>query len=365
VNNGIITRIILREWFKALFGAIIVLFLLVTVGDIINGFMRGYTASRVLMEYLLKIPELMSKMLPISALLATLFSFNRLKNHSELMAILAAGYSSKKIYSLITTSSLLIAFLQFVNIGYIKPYSNKIKRNQFEKSRLNESKYLARSKFGDTGLLWYKSSSYFTSFDFFNPKKYELTNVSLYFQSDLKTLSEIYKAERAVFYQDNQWTLHGVKHISNLSGGGFPSITYSATLPMELAETPSDFSQFKSDITTLNFTALYRFISSLKKSGINTSEYEVMLLEPITLSLVCILFSLFPLATIFNPNRRASGFGKSVMFTLSFSILFWLLYSFLVSLGSSGKIPPLFAMMVSPVVFMGYIIIVFQKNRKL
>ena len=97
----LLSKVIAKEWFKALLGATIVLFILITVGDIINGFLRGYDPRRVLIEYALKMPELMSKMLPISSLLATLFSINKLKSHSELISILAGGYSAIKIYVLI------------------------------------------------------------------------------------------------------------------------------------------------------------------------------------------------------------------------------------------------------------------------
>ena len=46
-----LTKIIIREWFKALIGALIVLFLLVSIGDIINGFLQNYPARRIFIEY--------------------------------------------------------------------------------------------------------------------------------------------------------------------------------------------------------------------------------------------------------------------------------------------------------------------------
>ena len=40
--------------------------------------------------------------------------------------------------------SVVIAFFQVINLGFIQPKANKIKRAEFEKSRKQESKYLAR-----------------------------------------------------------------------------------------------------------------------------------------------------------------------------------------------------------------------------
>src|SRR5690606_28285824 len=96
----LLSKVVAKEWVKSLFGALIILFILLTVGDIVNGFLRNYDAKRVFIEYALKMPGLMGKVIPISALLATLFCINRLKGNSELIAILAAGFSIKRFYTL-------------------------------------------------------------------------------------------------------------------------------------------------------------------------------------------------------------------------------------------------------------------------
>ena len=112
----LLSKIIVKAWFRALIGSILVLFLLITVGDILNGFLQNYSVFRIFVEYALKLPDFLSKMLPISALLATLFAFNKLKTKSELMAILAGGYSAPRIYTLILFCSLGLGLFQFLNL---------------------------------------------------------------------------------------------------------------------------------------------------------------------------------------------------------------------------------------------------------
>lgn len=360
-----ISKIITKEWFKALLGAVIVLFLLITVGDILNGFLRNYKPKRIFIEYILKLPEFMGKMLPISALLASLFAFNKLKGKSELMAILSAGYSAKKIYTLIFICSLSIGTFQFVNLGYLVPLANKFKRAQFEKSRKNESKYLARSKIGQSDMIWYKSGNYFTSFKAFDPKTNSLKDVLVYFISDDNKLDSIYRAKSARFVSEKRWMLEGLSIIQSLSGKGFPNSLNVRQAFIELEESPEDFNQFESDITTLNYFDLGQFITKLNETDINSTEYEIMYYEKVSLALICIIFSLFPVASIFNPNRRASSFGKSVVFTLIFSIFFWLVHSSSISLGNAAKIPTLVATMGIPLIFSVYIAFIYLKNRTL
>ncbi|MBD66899.1 MAG: hypothetical protein CME62_16980 [Halobacteriovoraceae bacterium] len=361
----LLSKIIAKEWFKALIGSIVVLFLLITVGDILNGFLRNYSLNRVLIEYVLKLPDFMGKMLPMTSLLASLFAFNKLKSKSELMAILAAGYSAKKIYGLILGCSLLLGAFQFVNLGYLVPFANKVKRNQFEKSRKNESKYLARSQIGKSGLIWYKSGNYFTSFKAFDVKNNALKDVLVYFLNEDKKLDSIYRAQTAKYIAKKRWKLEGISIVQSLSQKNFPEFVDTRQVFIELNETPEDFNQFKSDITTLGFFDLGQFISRLKETEINSAEYEVMYYEKVSLALICILFALFPVASIFNPNRRAAGFGKSVVFTLIFSIFFWLIHSTSISMGSSGKIPALVATLAIPTLFLVYIAYIYNKNRRL
>ncbi len=362
---SLLSKFIAKEWFKSLIGALIVLFLLVSIGDIINGFMRSYGAKRVLIEYLLKLPELSGKMFPISALLATLFSLNKLKNHSELMAILAGGYSATKIYRLFLICSLSIASIQFLNLGFIVPMANKIKRIQIEKSQKSESKYLARSKLGKSGLIWYKTDDYFTSFKAFDTKKNILKDVTIYFLGESNNLSSIYKAKEAINVDLNRWSLKNVHQIHSLNNTDFPITQRIESLDIELSETPEDFNQFKSDITTLNFFELGNFITRLNETDISSVEYEIMYFEKISLALICIVFALFPAAGIFNPNRRASGLGQSIVITLLFSIVFWGTHTGVVSLGNNAKIPVLLATLGIPSLFCAYILYIFKKNKRL
>ncbi|MEX1100243.1 MAG: LptF/LptG family permease, partial [Bacteriovoracaceae bacterium] len=331
----------------------------------INGFMRNYSASRVALEYFLKMPDLMGKMLPISALLASLFSFNKLKSHSELMAILAGGFSAGRIYALITGCAISIAIVQFVNLGFVLPTANKIKRQEFEKSRKSESKYLARSQIGGSGLVWYKSKNYFTSFSAYDSRSEELKNVTVYFQNEQGRLQQVFKAHNAKFLGPGEWLLENAQVLSKLDADLFPSSLFKDSLTLPLEEEPSDFDQFEADITTLDFFDLASFINRLKRTGIDSSEYEIMLYEKLSLALICIVFALFPVSSIFVPNRRAAGFGKSVVITLVFSVVFWLIYSSVISFGNAGKVPPLLATMGIPCFFAFYIVWVFRKNRSL
>lgn len=359
----ILSRLIVKEWFKSLIAAISVLFLLISTADLINGFLQGKDVSRVFLEYALKMPDLMGKMFPICCLVATLFSLNKLKAHSELISILAAGYSYRKIYTLIGICALSMVGLQFLNLGFIEPFANKVKRQEIEKSKKSEGKYLTRSSI-EGGKFWYKSQDYFASFSYFDRKTKSLSDLEVYYFSPNHMSSKIIRTKRAD-YIDGAWKMENVTELSSLSGSTFPMETVKKTYELPLLEVPEDFGEFEADLTTLSYFKLATFISRLSKTGINISEYEILLLNKIFLSFICLVFALLPLSTIFNPNRRSSSFGKNVVLTLLVTVVFWVLYSSAIAFGNTGAVPPLLATGIVPVSFLLFVVYTFLKNRKL
>lgn len=361
----IISKIIVLEWLRAFIGAMTILLILITVGDIVNGFLRGYNAIYVFTQYILKLPDMLGKIIPICSLLAGLFSLNKLKAQAELMAILASGYSSSRIYKIFLTLALIVGAIQIINLGEIRPFANKIKRQQFEKSRKNESRYIARSRVGSTGRMWYRGKSHFTSFSGFDSSQNLLKNITIYYLDDAHRLKKILKAEKAVF-SNNKWQAEGIHIIDQTASiGSYPKLENHKLQPIDLEQGPSDFDQFKSDITTLGFVDLSLFIIGLRELGINPAEFEIMLFEQIGLALVCIVFALLPLVQLRNPGRRSGGFGKNVVFTLVFAVAFWLAHSSLISLGQNGKIPSFVAAMTIPFVFGLFNIHTYYRNRRL
>lgn len=360
----ILSKIIVKEWFKSLVGAVVVLFLLISTADLINGFLQGKEPLRVLLEYALKMPDLMGKMFPICCLVASLFSLNKLKSHSELVSILAAGYTYRQIYQLIACCALVVVGAQFFNLGYLEPYANKVKRQEIQKSQKSEGRYLTRSSL-EGGKFWYKSKNYFASFTYFDRKNKILNELDLYFFTPAHKGTKIIKAKRAHYTENYLWRLDQVYELSSLETSTFPNSANKESIILNLQEVPEDFGEFEADLTTLNFFKLNQFIKRLSKTGINISEYQIILFNKLFLSFVCFVFALLPVATVFNPNRRSSSFGKNVVLTLFVTVVFWVLYSSCVALGNSGTLPPILATGTVPFLFFMIVVGTFFKNRKL
>jgi lipopolysaccharide export system permease protein len=354
-----LSKLVCKEWLKSLLTALLILVLLSTTAEIVNGLLTNKGGfDYIMFTYLIKLPSLMSKMFPISCLLATLFSINKLKTHSELIALLAAGFSPKKIYILILSLSALVGAVQFYNVSVFTPIANEAKLQKLNPGTVTRSRL-------SSGKVWYKGKNYFASFAGFDKEKNTLYNLDLFFHTPSYNGSNILKADKVTHIGGNEWNISTGKFIRSLDTKSFPFVDNVEDFKINLSEIPSDFKQFESDITTLGFINLYQYISRLKLSGINTDSYQILLLDKVSLALICIIFAMFPLATIFQPNRRNSTFGKSVIFTLVFTITFWLIYSSFIALGNKGTLSPFFATQTVPILFIAYISLIFYKHKKL
>lgn len=356
---NIISRFVAKEWFKSFFAALIVLVILMTAADMINGFLRNKSGvEQIIINFLIKFPELISKMLPITCLMATLFSLNKLKTHSELVAILATGFSPLRVLAIISICSTLIVAIQFYNTGYLIPYTKSVQTLN------DEDDQLVRSKL-DTGKIWYKGINYFATFSGYDAENDEIFDLNLYYHNHNHQGSNFISAKKAIYLNDNMWKLLDGKFYSQLDLNDYPSISRFKSQNIELGENPSDFKKFESDIDTLGFVSLSNYISKQELNGINTATYRVKLWDKISLSYICFLFAVIPFLSIYNPNRRSSSFGKNIVFTLVFTILYWLAHTSLLAMGNNQQLPVLLATMGIPLCFSAALIINIARRIKL
>jgi lipopolysaccharide export system permease protein len=365
----VIHRLILKEWFRFFFGAFFVLFLLVTIANLISGFLRpSITTQEAIFGYLFEIPTFLNMILPISCLVASIFAINKLKNRNELTAIFASGFSRKKFISIIFLGSLLVGLSQFWISAFGDPILKQNRHLIFEEAnerlRAFRAQGLKASTIG-SGRVWYKTTDYFFSFVAFDRSNNSLKEVDLYYFSEDQLLTKLVKAAEAVHLYENAWKFRDVSIIDYLGTPESPTLSRHKELNLIINESAEDFEQIESDVTTLTPFALKAYINRLNSAGINTSEYTVLYLNKFSSSMICIIFGLMASIGLFNPNRRNSSLGQSLAFVFVFTLLYWLVYSYTLELGNSGKLQPLISTFGVPALFGAFILTFFARNRRL
>jgi lipopolysaccharide export system permease protein len=359
---SIIKKLILREWLTFFTGSVFILLMVLSLGHMLSGLLSARMELQHLMkDLILEWPTFLIKIFPVSCLIASLFSINKLKSRNELTAIFASGYGrSRFVVSICTAGSIAGIILFYIN-AYLVPYAkhqqtllnNPEKANSISINALN------------SGKIWFKGKDYFFSYSSFNTRLLELHNLTLYYYDNDFKFSEQISAPKAVFKDSNNWILTHALRATNLQNKTFPDLKNYSTYPIVLNESVSDFKKINTDILTLSIWKLYDYISVLRASEINPDEYYVIFLDKFSSAVTCLVLAVLASVALFNPNRRNSSFGKSVSMVLSFTFFYWFVYSYFLTLGQTSHLPPILATFGVPMLFVIYLFFYFIYHRKL
>ena len=322
-----IRKLILKEWLRFFLSSSIVLLMVLSLGHILNALLKDSAEFKTIFSSLsLELPSFTIKIFPVSCLIASLFSINKLKNRNELTAIFASGYSRRKFVCDIGVIGAIIGVILFFINAYLVPFT-KHKQDLLKKGATIETPGIIKKSSVsinalNSGKIWFKGQDYFFSYSSFDRTSSTLYNLTLYYYDKDFKFTEQVAAAYADYQEGNRWLLHRALHFTNLENKTFPSVQYFESKPLEIHESISDFAQINADIATLNIWKLYDYIGVLKNNGINYSEYYVTFLDKFSSGFTCLVLSILASIALFNPNRRNSSFGKNVALVLSFTFIF-------------------------------------------
>lgn len=366
-----INKLIIKEWSRFFFGSVLVLLMVLSLGHVLNSLLSDAGDFRTIFVSLyLETPSFLIKIFPVSCLISSLFSINKLKNRNELTAIFASGFSRRRFIVSIGSIGAIVGVILFFINAYLVP-STKHMQNTIKHGNSKEASGGAIKKSAisinalNSGKIWFKGQAYFFSYSSFDIKTSTLYNLTMYFYDKNFKFSELITAAYADYHNNNQWVLHRALHYTNLDNKTFPSVKYHDQKALSITETLSDFAQINADIKTLNIWKLYDYIGVLKTNGINYSEYYVTFLDKFSSGFTCLVLSILASIALFNPNRRSSSFGKNVAFVLGFTFIYWFIYSYFLTLGQSSSVPAIVATFGVPSIFVLYLAIYFIYHRKL
>jgi lipopolysaccharide export system permease protein len=364
-----IRKLILKEWLTFFLGAVFILAMVLCLGHILTGLLKATNEMKsILIDLVLEFPSFLIKIFPVSCLVASLFSINKLKSRNELTAIFASGFSRRQFIVCIGAIGAFIGIILFFINGYLVPYT------KHQQSTLTETHPAIANKAKTStvsinalksGKIWFKGQDYFFSYSSFDGSSNTIYDLNLYYYNQDFKFSEQVTANTAKFIDGNSWKLSKGLHVTNLENKTFPAPTYFHEKIFLLKETISDFKKINADISTLNIWRLYDYIQVLRTNGINDSEYYVTFLDKFSSGFTCLILAILASVALFNPNRRNSSFGANIAFVLSFTFIYWFIYSYFMTLGQTSKIPAIAATFGVPSVFVIYLFFYFIYHRKL
>jgi lipopolysaccharide export system permease protein len=310
--------------------------------DKVDEFYAKEPPLHLILQYLLlQSPKFILYALPMASLLAMLITIGRASKWKETIAVMASGGSLKKIFSSFLILGIFISLAALVAGEVIAPAS--IKRAAWVRN-VKILKQKPRVMYREKAI-WLKGldGSLIRVGDFVDDSN-RILDTGIYIFNASFGLDKRIEAKEGE-WRGGAWELKDVT-IFDFKENTFTKLESYTTAALE---EPKIFREEITQPEEMGFAELYNYYSRLENAGFKNLKYMVRLYEKLAYPSVNFIMILFGIAIALNTGL--GGGVKSAGLGIGISVLYWLVYSISISLGSTSAIPPWFAPFIAPLIF--------------
>jgi len=338
----IIDRYILIQFFKlfaATMAVLLSLFVLVTFFDLINEFLENNAKfSQLVYYFVLKMPEALFFMTPMAVLISSVLTFSIISRNREVVIMMSCGLSAFRIVLPVLVAALLLSILSFLNGDMLMPaswkrseqiYYGDIKKREFIGARRQDRIWIKTP----SGAVWS-----IAHLDVSEGRLYDVTIME--FSPDRAYFSKVITA-RTAFLKDGRWVFEeGLVRSFDMEGvfdeKPFGEKGFNYAVDFETLKRSEKKPQ------EMTFKEIRAYIDRIRAAGYDDTRYMVDMYVKISFPLVALVMAF--IAVPFGlKTERAGGLLSGIALSVFLGFVFWFLFSMGVSLGHSGKLPPLLA----------------------
>ncbi len=324
----------LRYLLYCMLGAL-VLFTMVDLLENMGSFVdNAASSSEVLRYYLYKSAWIVDIVLPISMLMATLFSVGQMARYLELTALFAAGWSLMRVTRPLVVLAAVTSLLSLAWREFVLPKAN-IARDRVWEVEIHKRADLIRptqnlALTGPDGRLYYARR--------YDPGTRLLTGLKILTRQDARVTERI-DAARAE-WDGEHWTLvDGTRRV--FDGDAERLSTFTRLTATDLTIKPQAFERDRIAQEDMNIRQLWEYSGLVRQTGGDPRSAEVDLQFNLAFPLVNLIVVLMGIVLASGPRKTtvASGFGL----TMAVSFGYYLFMNFGRALGHAGAVPPVAA----------------------
>lgn len=343
---NLIARYLLKEVAFAAGFMFLALLVLFSFFDLVNelGSMGrgGYGLGQVVLYVFLNVPGHVYEIVPIAALIGTLFALSRLVMNSEFAVMRVSGISSWRLATYLGLAGLGFALLALVVGELVAPWSEQ----SAQKLKLRATKSVVAQAFRSG--LWVKDGTAFVNVREVLPDA-SLRDISIYEFNNKWELVRITGAENGSWQKDQRWRLEQVTETAFSADG----------IRVSAAPERQWHSVLSPDILSVLLVApekmatpvLLKYIRHLKANQQKTSRYEMALWSKILYPLATPVMMLLALPFAFH-SPRAGGINLKVFLGILAGLAFHLSNRLITHVGLLNDWPPMVTALVPSLLFL-------------
>lgn len=363
MKTKILDKYLIKQFvLSILFGVMtfVLIFIIVDLMENLDDFIdQQVPQSIVLAYYFYFLPEIIRLILPVSILLACLFTVGKLNNFNELTVIKASGVS---LYRFMMPFLLIGVFLSLFAIyftGWVVPQSNAKKLEIEQKYMKKNLTYIGANIFFQDG------ENRFVNIGFYDQYSQIISRAGIVFIKDDDPTRLIKRFECQKLKWDSvkqKWI--GIEVTENLfiSDSTNQIFYYNEYVFNDLNFRPEDILIKQKRIEEMTLTELRQVIEAQRRSGNDTTKLEIdfhSLIAFAFANLIVILFGL-PFSADKRSGTVAFQFGMNLFFTFIYLAFMKISQSF----GKNGLMNPVLTAWFANIVFVAFAVINIIRVRK-
>jgi len=350
----IIQRLYLKDFFRLLilitFGLSVIFSLIDMIGKTDNFMSAKSSAWSLVLYAMLNIPSFLLYLLPASILICSLFTFSQAFRRQEIAAIKAAGGRLKTLFYPFMATGILLSIFAFATNDVIVPDFSRKAADLQNRIEGKEKKSAFTS-----GTIWLKNNDGSpVRIDLYVAEKKIARGVSIFIPGP-DFLKEQIIAEEA-FWNGTTWILTNVRLYDVVTGEikNIKSMEYAGL------ESPKLFTNQLKTSDEMGIYELYHYMQRLKNAGFSNLRLVIDLNARISFPLINVFMMMLGIAL--SARGKIGGGLVTAGLGLLISLLYWLGYTFFLSIGYAGFIPPVLAAWIVPSLFGALAVYLFVKT---
>ncbi len=357
ITPSILDQYILKKFLGTYFFSIVLILAIVVMFDVnekLDAFLTAPFKETIFDYFCSFLPYFANQFSPLFVFISVIFFTSKMAGNSEIIAILAAGVSFRRLLVPYMAGAAVIAALTFALSNYIIPPTN-VKRIAYT------NKYVKNRKVEEGLNVQLMASPGVVAF----MARYDTkTKTGYQFSLDKfkgKTLVSRLTARTIKYDTLNNWRVENYM-IRNFNGMR-ESVSYGSRLDTVIAIQPRDFIISRNDQETLTTPELATYIEEQKQRGVaNIKQFEIEKERRFAITAAAFILTLIGMSL--SARKVKGGMGVNIGIGLVLSFTYILFSSVTSSFAVSGVTSPAIAMWIPNIVYFIIGIFLYYKSSK-
>lgn len=338
----------ISKYFGIVMVFVVGIYLAVDFFERVDNFIEaGIPLSKMIFFLAFKIPFILAQIIPICILMSVLIVFGLMARNNEIVALKSSGIRIYYLLKPVIILGCVLGVFLFILSDVIVPITMAKSNQIWLKEVRGESTVITREK-----NIWIRGNRSMTHIKYFNPKSETINGITFYqFDENFRLIRRI-DAKKGIF-KKGEWLLYeSMEQILDTNTGKY-NITFHKNKTERLDLIPENLNKAAKKSEEMTFKELLAYIKNVEGEGYDATVYKVDLYAKIAFPFVCVIMCMVGTGLA---ARGTVGEGMPVViaYGIGTAFIYWIFYSFCLSLGYGEILPPVIAAWTANLAFFSF-----------